>query len=106
VKDGILLRIKTVEPRSDYRLRVAWATGEQWDVDFSDDVHEGGGWTELRDEQLFGRARVAYDGCVSEWPEPLRGNGEPRVDIDADGLWVMAVEQGESSQPLMQSARK
>jgi len=106
VTDGILHRIKTVEPRSGYRLHVTRATGEQSDVDFSDDVQNGGVWTELRDEQLFGQARVAYDGCVLEWPEPLRGNGEPRVDIDADGLWVMAVEHGESSRPLLQSARE
>jgi hypothetical protein len=106
VTDGILHRIQAVEPSSGYRLRVTWSTGEQSDVDFSDDVHKGGVWTELRDERIFGRARVAYDGTVLEWPEPVRANGEPELDIDADGLWVMAAEQGESSRPLLQSAQK
>ncbi len=104
--DGILHRIKTVEPRSGYRLRVTWATGEQSDVDFSNDVHNGGVWSELRDERLFDQARIAFDGTVLEWPEPLHANGEPEVDIDADGLWGMAAKQGASSHRELQIARE
>jgi hypothetical protein len=106
VTDGILHRIQAVEPRAGYRLCVTWSTGEQSDIDFSYDVQRGGVWTELRAAVLFDRARIAYDGTVLEWPEPLRANGEPKIDIDADGLWAMAEEQSETAQLLMQSAQK
>jgi hypothetical protein len=105
VTDGILHRIDRVEPRPGYRLRITWSNGVQADVDFSRDVRDGGVWTELRDEGLFRQARVTYDGTVLEWPQPVRANGEPKVDIDADGLWEMAAAQ-DVSEASLQSARK
>ncbi len=69
-------------------------------------MHAGGVWTELRDERLFGQARVAFDGTVLEWPQPVRANGEAMVHIDADGLWAMAVEQSVQPKASLEAVRE
>jgi hypothetical protein len=93
VTDGILHPIASIAPQTGFRLRVTWASGEQSTVDFTDDIGRGGVWAALRDEAAFARARVAYHGHVLEWPEPAGPRGEPRIDIDADGLFEMAARQ-------------
>ena len=98
--DGIEHRIARIECRPDYRVLVAWTTGRRSVLDFSDDVGSGGVWSVLRDQRLFGLVRIAHDGSVLEWPEPARPNGEPPVDIDADGLWAMANEQNTRADAL------
>ncbi len=49
----------------------------------------------MADKRLFAQARVARNGTVLEWPEPKGGDGSPRIDVDADGLYAMAMQQRE-----------
>lgn len=87
---GILHCIVRVEPQPWYRLLVTWTSGDQLTVDFTDDIKRGGIWAALRDEAKFAQARIAHNGHVLEWPEPAGPDGEPRIDVDADGLHEMA----------------
>lgn len=91
--DGILHPIQRIEPQTGYRLRVTWADGGQDTVDFTADVERGGVWTALRDPASFARARLVRHGKVLEWPEPADTRGNPKIDIDADGLHDMARRQ-------------
>src|SRR5271166_1840954 len=93
MNDDILHPITHVEPRQGHRLLVARAAGDQATVSFAGDIARGGIWAALRDEAAFAQARVAYHGHVLEWPEPAGLRGEPRIDIDADGLFDMAARQ-------------
>jgi hypothetical protein len=93
MNDGILHPIARVEPQPRYRLLVTWATGDQATVDFAEDIARGGIWAALREDAKFATARVAHNGYVLEWPEPAGPQGEPRIDIDADGLFEMARRQ-------------
>jgi hypothetical protein len=93
MNDGISHRIERVDPKPGYRLSITWTTGAQVTVDFSEDVRKGGIWAPLRDPALFSRARVAGGGTILEWPEPADKDGNPRIDIDADGLYVMGTQQ-------------
>jgi len=88
-----LHRIASIEPRSGYRLLVRWTSGDQSVADFSGDIGNAPVWKALRDERLFARARVTDHGTAIEWPVPSRPNGDPAIDVDADGLWHMAAEQ-------------
>ena len=87
--DAFLHPIDRIEPLPGYRILVHWRAGGQSVADFSDDVANGPVWAPLRDEALFARVRLTSNGTVIEWPEPLGRNGEPTVDVDADGLWFM-----------------
>jgi hypothetical protein len=93
MSDCFLHPIDRIEPRPGYRVLVSWRAGGQSLVDFSDDVAHGQVWQPLRDEALFANVRLVNNGTVIEWPEPKRHNGEPEIDVDADGLWYMALEQ-------------
>jgi hypothetical protein len=94
--DGTLHPIARIEPQPSYRLLVTWASGDQSTVDFADDIRRGGIWAALRDETKFAQARVAYRGQVLEWPEPAGADGAPRIDVDVDGLYEMALRQREA----------
>jgi hypothetical protein len=85
--------IQRIAPQPGYRLLIHWKAGGNAIVDFSDDVAHGPIWEPLRDERLFAQVRLVKRGRVIEWPEPVRHNGEPAIDIDADGLWYMAQAQ-------------
>jgi hypothetical protein len=91
--DGILHPIESIEAQPGYRLLVTWATGGQSTIDFSGDIRRGGIWEALRDEARFAQVRLAFRGRVVEWPEPVRPDGTPRIDVDADGLHAMAARQ-------------
>ena len=91
--DAFLHPIDRIEPRPGYRVLVFWKDGGQSLVDFSDDVAHGPIFETLRDERKFARVRLVKKGTVIEWPEPVRNNGDPMIDIDADGLWYMAQAQ-------------
>lgn len=91
--DAVVHRIERVDPRPGYKVLVTWTTGEQTSVDFSEDVKGSGVWAELRDERKFAQVRAAYGGTVLEWPEPSGMDGAPRLDVDADGLYSLALQQ-------------
>jgi hypothetical protein len=97
MNDGIVHPIASVEPQAEYRLLVTWASGDQSTVDFADDIKRGEVWAELRDAAKFAQARVAWQGRVLAWPEPTGPDGEPRIDVDADGLFEMAARQEAAS---------
>lgn len=83
-----------IEPKPGYRQLVRWSAGEHSLVDFARYVATGPVWTPMRgDKYLFTRVRVTDYGMAVEWPEPARRNGEPEIEVDADGLWHMAAEQ-------------
>ena len=90
MSDAFAHPIDRIEPRPGYRVLVVWTGGGQSMVDFSDDIAHGPIFAPLRYEGLFARVRLVNDGTLIEWPEPVRHNGEPAIDIDADGLWHMA----------------
>ena len=72
---------------------VRWTTGEQSLADFSSDVADRPVWEPLRDERLFAQVRVTHHGMVIQWPEPARDDGNPEIDVDADGLCHMIQKQ-------------
>jgi len=91
---GVLIRhIDNVEALPGYRLLVTWHDGQRTIVDFSADIARGGIWATLRDERLFARAQIDETGTVLFWPEPRGRFDEPRIDIDAEGLYALAREQ-------------
>ena len=88
--EAILHPIQRIEPQPGYRLLIHWKAGGHAVVDFSDDVANGPVWEALRDERLFAKVRLIKRGRVIAWPEPRRRNGDPEIEVDADGLWHMA----------------
>ena len=91
--DAIQHPIRRIEPQPRHRLLIHWKAGGQSVVDFSDEVANGPVWEPLRDENLFARVRLVKRGRVIEWPDPIRHNGEPEIDVDADWLWYIAQAQ-------------
>jgi len=95
MSDVLIRHIDSVEALPAYRLLVTWHDGERTLVDFSSDIAQGGIWASLRDERLFARAQIDETGTVLFWPEPRGPFDEPRIDIDAEGLYALAREQVE-----------
>lgn len=62
-------------------------------MDFSDDVRRGGVWSCLSSPAAFAGARIGRNGRVLEWPDPTGASGEPVIDVDADALFFLGVEQ-------------
>ncbi len=87
--DAFLHPIDRIEPLSGHRILVHWREGGQSVADFSDDIAHGPVWEPLRNETQFARVRLINSGTLIEWPEPVGRNGEPAIDVDADGLWFM-----------------
>ena len=85
--------IDRVEALPGYRLLVTWTEGRQMTLDFSEDIKRGGIWAALASPEAFARARTARNGRVLEWPEPTNSRGEPAIDVDADGLFEMGIDQ-------------
>jgi len=86
-------RIKSVEPKPGYRLVVTWDDVAPLVVSFVEQVKLGRIFTPLADEGIFARVRVASDRRTVEWPEPTDDDGEPLIDVDAETLLSMALEQ-------------
>ena len=91
--DGFTHRIERIAARPGHRLLVTWHDGEEVSVDFSANIRAGGIWSELRSQDVFARVRIAEGGRAIEWPEPSGLHGEPRIDVDADGLYDLAMNQ-------------
>jgi Protein of unknown function (DUF2442) len=62
-----LVEVVRVEPRSSYRLALAFSDGSEGKRDFAHLVGEGGEMVEpLRDPASF--ARIFFDGGILTWP--------------------------------------
>jgi hypothetical protein len=95
MSDVLIRQIDSVEALPAYRLLVSWHDGERTLVDFLTDIVQGGIWAKWRDERLFARAQIDETGTVLFWPEPRGRFDEPRIDIDAAGLYGLGREQVE-----------
>ena len=77
----LLPRVKSVEPRAEYRLELTFTNGETGVYDCSP-LLDFGVFRELRDESYFRRVRVV-NGTVA-WPH--------EQDIDPDTLYIEAAK--------------
>lgn len=80
-----LPRIEAVDVIGPMRLRIAWSTGECFDVDLSEPINRLEALALLRDPALF--ARVHKDA----WGHSLVWNDE--IDLGADRLYERCKEQ-------------
>ena len=83
-------RIRSATPRSGYQLTIVWDDGNEATVDFAPAIDRGGVFAPLHDQEKFARLRIDVRGRKIFWPEPIDLNGDPVIDIDADGLHAMA----------------
>ena len=88
-----LRRITSVQALPGYRLHVAWQDAPPITISLADDVQKGGIFRTLADEEKFAKVRIADEGYLIEWPEPADDDGRPIVDIDADALFVLGLQQ-------------
>ncbi|HXQ51473.1 MAG TPA: hypothetical protein VN802_10300 [Stellaceae bacterium] len=94
-------RIEAVTAEKPYRVLVAWSKGAAPDrVDLDDLVQSLKGLAPLRDAALFRKVRVKEWGWAIEWPR--RGGG---LDVGAETLWRLALEQKGEAMPAHQFAR-
>jgi hypothetical protein len=80
------VRIAGVRHVHDSVLRLRWANGKTLSVDLKEPVHRLKGLRPLRDPAVFALAAKGEGGHSVVWP------GE--IDMGADRLWEMALEQG------------
>lgn len=73
-------RIISVEPSSDFNLRLLYADGALFEVDIRPLIDKGGVFAPLVDRALFAQVRLGEGGRYVEWP------GD--VDLCADALWL------------------
>jgi hypothetical protein len=72
---------------------VTWEDATTLPVSFSDRIRLGRIFAPLGDPIKFADVRVREGGRILEWPEPADDDGEPLIDVDADALFDMDVEQ-------------
>jgi hypothetical protein len=92
-------QVEHIDALPEYRLRVTWRDGTRMIVDFAPDIKNGGVWTPLKDPKAFAAVSVSENGETIEWDEPRDESGDALIDVDADGLFMMGVEQ--AAAPLM-----
>jgi hypothetical protein len=90
-------RILAVEAKAGYRLAVVFVGDRHVEVDLSDMIQRGGVFVSLRDAALFARVRLGAAKDKVEWPEPRDSYGEPMVDIDAESLFHLSMQQRSKS---------
>jgi len=79
-------RLKSAEPLPDYRMKLTFANGCIYVVNFEPFFDESPGLAPLRDPNAFAQAVVDEWGWVVEWPEL-------DFQIGADTLWLDAQAQ-------------
>ncbi|HRJ41204.1 MAG: DUF2442 domain-containing protein [Caldilineaceae bacterium] len=84
-------RIEGVEMIAPLRLRIAWSTGESYDVDLSEPINRLQALAPLRDPSFFARVQVG------EWGHSLVWNEE--IDLGADRLYERGKEQAGEISP-------
>ena len=85
MNDTKAIRIASVKPAGEYKLRLRWVSGKTMVVDLSEPVHRLKGLRPLRDESVFARAAKGEGGHSIVWPD--------EIDMGADRLWEMSLEQ-------------
>jgi len=75
-----------VEALPDYRLRLAYADGQTFEVDLTQWINTTKALTALKDTTLFAQAKVGFGGHGVDWIED-------ELDLGADNLRNLAVEQ-------------
>jgi len=88
-----LRQIKSIEARSSFRIIVNWEAGPSLLVDLSQFVLRGGVFEALRNEEIFSAVRIGENGALIEWPTPSDTMGYPIIDIDAEALYVLGMQQ-------------
>lgn len=86
-------RVTAIEPRSGYKLMVTWEDAPAMLVSLADRVKGGRIFAPLADEHVFSRARIGEHGRIVEWPEPHDAEGHPLIDVDAETLLQIALQQ-------------
>jgi hypothetical protein len=79
------IRIASVKYAGDFKLRLRWVNRSVTLVDLSEPIHRLKGLQPLLDAEVFARAKKGEGGHSVAWPMD--------VDIGADRLWEMALEQ-------------
>lgn len=88
-------RIVRAEALADYRLRLTYADGATYELDFSAEVARGGWFGELADPAMFAAVEVGergrsivwpngYDNCADalRWDGELARRGLARADVE------------------------
>lgn len=80
-------RLSSVEPLTDYRLKLTFRNGSIYTVSLADEFDKFPALSPLQDAQAFAKATtVAGEGWTVEWPEL-------DIQIGADTLWLDAQAQ-------------
>lgn len=90
------IRIAGVKHVGEHKLRLRWVSGKTMTVDLSEPVQRLKGLRPLREGTGFARAAKGEGGHSIAWP------GE--IDMGADRLWEVSLEQNGHSMPLSSSA--
>jgi hypothetical protein len=85
--------IKAIEPKAGHRLVVTWDDAPPLVVSFADEVRRGRIFTPLTDEATFAKVRIGEGRRTIEWPDPHDYDGHPLIDVDAETLLTMALNQ-------------
>lgn len=79
-------QLTAVEPLAGYRLRLAYADGQGFEVELAEWIETTALLRPLKDPALFAQAKLGCDGHAVEWVED-------ELDLGADNLRNLAVEQ-------------
>lgn len=79
-------QLTAVAPLPEFRLRLTYADGAEFEVDLADWIGTTRALDRLRDAGLFARAKVGFGGRSVEWVED-------ELDLGADNLRNLAIEQ-------------
>jgi hypothetical protein len=85
MNDTKAIRIASVKPAGEYKLRLRWVSGKTMVVDLNEPVHRLKGLRPLRDQAVFARAAKGEGGHSIVWPD--------EIDMGADRLWEMSLGQ-------------
>jgi hypothetical protein len=86
MSDTEAVRISSLKYVGDYKLRIRWLNGKTMPVDLQEPIFRVKEMSPLRIKEVFAEAGKGDGGHSIVWP------GE--VDMGADRLWEMTLEQG------------
>ena len=78
-------KITLATPLPDYVVRLEYASGEVFDVDFKPVIARGGVFAKIEPLETFKQVRVGVHGRFIEWPGG--------IDFCADALYERAIAQ-------------